>query len=305
LEITWTLIPGVIMALIVFFSTGVWNQYRYFEPDPKRPPAEILVVGQQFAWNVVYPGPDGKLGRYLVFPRPTDPKYRHLTEAKAVEAISTYIDSENPLGRDENWTDPAATAGQDDDYALTPGRAIIVPADWPITIHLSSKDVIHDFFLPNFRVKLDAVPGMHGIINFEAKPESQSTEERGLDDADLLGKKAWIDQETPHAQYDSGGKNYFVADPADASRKVHSLDILSADGLATLKAAGLQKVSAVMKPYEVVCEQLCGDQHYTMHNDFFVVSKHEYDNFMNKVPPAAAGAGSGPVMLAHSTTPVH
>ncbi len=32
----------------------------------------MLVIGQQFKWNVVYPGPDGRFGRYGVYPRPTD-----------------------------------------------------------------------------------------------------------------------------------------------------------------------------------------------------------------------------------------
>src|SRR5207247_1665325 len=83
---------------------GVWDRLR-FNPDADRPEkATILVIGQQFKWNVVYPGKDGKLGRYLLFPKPTDArwpggiKYANVTGpnklpyAQAVKTINTYID---------------------------------------------------------------------------------------------------------------------------------------------------------------------------------------------------------------------
>ena len=47
-----------------------------------------------------------------------------------------------------------------------PTRRLTLPKGRPIEIVLSSKDVIHDFFLPNFRVKQDAVPGMTPEVIF-------------------------------------------------------------------------------------------------------------------------------------------
>src|SRR5438552_1818856 len=90
---------------------------------------------------------------------------------KAVAAINQYIDSVNPLGKD--FSDPA---GDDDDWKGALAREVILPKDRPIEIVLSSKDVIHDFFLPNFRVKLDAVPGMKGHIYFTANMSSKERE---------------------------------------------------------------------------------------------------------------------------------
>ena len=81
----------------------------------------------------------------------------------AVKAINTYIDQNNPLGKDFNDPD-----GKDDNWTKTPGREIMIPANRGVEVQLGSKDVIHDFFLPNFRVKLDAVPGMRGKIGFTA-----------------------------------------------------------------------------------------------------------------------------------------
>ena len=90
----------------------------------------IRVTGEQFAWNVHYPGPDGKFGR---------------TDIKLVSA-------DNPLGLDRS--DPAA---KDD---ITTINQLNVPVDRPILVHLSTKDVIHSFGLYEMRVKQDAIPGM-------------------------------------------------------------------------------------------------------------------------------------------------
>ncbi len=97
----------------------------------------IEVTAQQFMWNVRYPGPDGKFGR-------TNP-------ALVDEAT-------NALGMDR--TDPA---GKDDIVTI---NEITVPVDRPLRVILHSKDVIHSFFLPNLRVKQDAVPGMSPEVIF-------------------------------------------------------------------------------------------------------------------------------------------
>ena len=88
------------------------------------------VTTEQFAWNVRYPGKDGTFGR-------TEPRL---------------IGWNNPLGL--NKKDPA---GRDDVVLLNDLR---LPVNRPARIRLRSKDVIHSFFLPNLRVKQDAVPGM-------------------------------------------------------------------------------------------------------------------------------------------------
>ncbi len=91
---------------------------------------EIRVVGEQFAWNVHYPGPDGHFGR-------TD---------------RALISAADPLGIDR--TDEAAK----DDFVLI--GMLIVPVDRDIVVHLSSKDVIHSFTLATMRVKQDITPGL-------------------------------------------------------------------------------------------------------------------------------------------------
>jgi heme/copper-type cytochrome/quinol oxidase subunit 2 len=189
LEMTWTIAPAIILAVLALFSKKVWDNYRYSpsSEDPNR--AIVLVVGEQFKWNFIYPGPDGHLGRYLIFPKPTDVYWPNpnkdgkpyiyagvkgpaeLPYDKAVAAINQYVTGVNPLGKD--FSDPK---GDDDDWTPTPGRALELPAKRPIEVQLSSKDVIHDFFLPNFRVKLDAVPGMRGRLFFTSEMTSKERE---------------------------------------------------------------------------------------------------------------------------------
>jgi cytochrome c oxidase subunit 2 len=106
----------------------VWASI-YFSDAPTNATI-IQVTGEQFAWNFHYPGPDGQFGR-------TDNKL---------------ITGTNPIGLDKD--DPAA---KDDVLSIGVMHA---PVGKPVRVRLRSKDVIHSFFLPNFRMKQDAVPGM-------------------------------------------------------------------------------------------------------------------------------------------------
>ncbi|MGE0361294.1 MAG: hypothetical protein AB7H93_07400 [Vicinamibacterales bacterium] len=103
--------------------------WRRAEPPPQGG-VEVRVVGEQFAWNVHYPGLDGRFGR-------TD------------RALITAAD---PLGVDR--TDPAAV----DDFVLI--NLLVLPAGRPAVVHLASKDVIHSFTLAEMRVKQDITPGL-------------------------------------------------------------------------------------------------------------------------------------------------
>ena len=131
-ERRWSLIPAVVIMLVAesgVFLVGlpVWGQYY------SAPPEDILTVeltAEQFAWNIRYTGVDGKFGR--VTPR--------------------LFTLNNPIGLD------AQDAASRDDIVLL--NDIHLPVNRPARIRLRSKDVIHSFFVPDFRVKQDAVPGM-------------------------------------------------------------------------------------------------------------------------------------------------
>jgi len=71
--------------------------------------------------------------------------------------------------------------GTGDDFTVR--NQLHVPVDTPVVVHLSSEDVIHSFFIPAFRVKQDAVPGMHIRVWFKA----METGEYELACAELCG----------------------------------------------------------------------------------------------------------------------
>ncbi len=116
--------------LLVFYAIPAWA--KRVKAFPSENEATVVrVVAEQFAWNIHYPGPDGKFGR---------------TDIKLVSA-------DNPLGLDR--TDPNA---KDD---ITTINQLNLPVDKAVLVHLSSKDVIHSFGLYEMRVKQDAIPGMN------------------------------------------------------------------------------------------------------------------------------------------------
>ena len=117
-------------VLLVGFSIPLWAARVDHRPSE----SEALVVevtGEQFAWNIHYAGPDGKFGR---------------TDIKLLDLQS------NPLGVDRD--DPNA---KDD---VTTVNQLYLPVNKPVIVKLRSKDVIHSFGVPEFRVKQDAIPGL-------------------------------------------------------------------------------------------------------------------------------------------------
>jgi len=104
LEVLWTAIPTVIVALIF-----VWSSTLYFRnAEPPKGSLEIFVTGKQWMWKVEHP--EGQ---------------REINEMHV------------PLGR-------------------------------PVKLTMTSEDVIHDFFVPAFRVKKDVLPGRYTTMWFEA-----------------------------------------------------------------------------------------------------------------------------------------
>ena len=117
------------MVLLIFYANPAWA--RRVQNFPSESEAVVVrVIGEQFAWNVHYHGPDGKFGR-------TRPEL---------------VSADNPIGLDRS--DPDA---KDD---VTTINQLNLPVDRPILVHLTSKDVIHSFGLYEMRVKQDAVPGL-------------------------------------------------------------------------------------------------------------------------------------------------
>jgi cytochrome c oxidase subunit II len=125
-------IAAVIAGDAILLATSALPAWlgRNMLPPALPAPLEIRVVSEQFAWNIHYPGPDGRFGR----------------------TGQAFIGAANPLGIDRS--DPDAK----DDIGLL--NMMMLPLGRPVIVDLTSRDVIHSFTLNEMRVRLDATPGM-------------------------------------------------------------------------------------------------------------------------------------------------
>lgn len=128
-KLEWWLTASTTVGIVAMLAPGL-AVYSDMIHAPKD--ASVLeVVAQQWQWGFRFPGKDGKLG---------------VSDVR-------FISPENPMGLNPN--DPN---GQDDVLIQRP--EVHLPVNKPVKVFLRSKDVVHDFYVPQFRVKLDMVPGM-------------------------------------------------------------------------------------------------------------------------------------------------
>ena len=126
LEIVWTAIPTAIFIGLWGYSNHMW-----WDVIHKEPPAgtmEVAVTAYQFGFSFQYPGASGQLGR---------------SDVKLLSA-------ENLFGNDRS--DPLTK----EDFQ---SGVFELPVNKPVRIRLNSRDVIHGFYIPQFRIYQDAVPG--------------------------------------------------------------------------------------------------------------------------------------------------
>ncbi|HYG02456.1 MAG TPA: cytochrome c oxidase subunit II [Chryseosolibacter sp.] len=135
LELTWTIIPAIVLAILIFTGLRAWNEIT----APASKEAEVIeIVAQQFAWTARYPGTkDNELGKY---------NFR-------------LIDAVNEFG-----LDLSDSRSHDDFKSLE----LHLPKGKEVLLKIRAKDVLHSVFLPHFRVKMDAVPGMPTQFKFVA-----------------------------------------------------------------------------------------------------------------------------------------
>jgi cytochrome c oxidase subunit 2 len=128
-KLEWWLTGLTTVGVVALLTPGLlaWEDFVTVPDDA----TEIEVVGKQWEWNFRLPGKDGKLGK---------------TRIKD-------ISDDNFFG-----IDPKDPRGQDD--VIIEGDDLHMPMGKPIKVLLRSTDVLHNFFVPEFRAKMDLVPGM-------------------------------------------------------------------------------------------------------------------------------------------------
>ena len=136
------LVAVIEVALLFGFAFPIWAS-RVNDVPKGNEVVQIRVIGQQYLWNFHYPGPDGVFGK---------------------TSVNLVDEAENPIGLDRD-----DSFAKDDVYV----PQMHIPVNTPINISLSTKDVIHNFKLPELRVSQDAIPGMTIPVWFEATMTSE------------------------------------------------------------------------------------------------------------------------------------
>ena len=128
LEIVWTIIPTIVLTVLIVM--GMYEWFTIFTRDRDKNMLVIEATGKQFNWMIRYSGKDGKFGERIIY--------------------TAHVTPTNELGI--NWNDPKSHDDfMSDKLYLVKGR--------PTLMKLGAQDVIHSFYLPHFRVKMDCVPG--------------------------------------------------------------------------------------------------------------------------------------------------
>lgn len=193
-ELVWTGVPAIIMTFLVVGGLDAWNDIMG-DVGADDQYMEIEATGYQFAWQMRYPGPDGLLGRK---------DYRLISGA-------------NLLGVD--WTDPKSH----DDILV---NDVTLPVGQKVRVRITARDVLHDFYLPQFRVKMDAVPGLPTYFVFtptkttkEWRKGLSEYAEYQLPDPENEGKQLWQTRNFELACAELCGKGHW-----SMARKVEILE---------------------------------------------------------------------------------
>ncbi|MHC4954812.1 MAG: cytochrome c oxidase subunit II [Planctomycetota bacterium] len=138
-EWMWGLIPVLVMMLVaeagvLVVGNPTWDKLYVERAED---PLDVEVVGKQFEWLIRYPGKDGTYGKY---------------------DFAEVHGEDNPMGLVES--DDAAA---DDVFSR---NVLYLPLGRPVRIKMRTHDVIHSFFVPEFRVKQDIIPGFETELRF-------------------------------------------------------------------------------------------------------------------------------------------
>lgn len=134
LELIWTVVPGVALAVIIFLGIKLWNDITSVPVNDDK--IIIELYAKQFDWTARYAGADKELGNR---------NFKKITDT-------------NPMGLDAS--DPKG----DDDIVVR--GEFHIPKGKEVYFYLASRDVIHSAYMPHFRAQMNCVPGMRTVFHY-------------------------------------------------------------------------------------------------------------------------------------------
>lgn len=146
-ERLWTIIPAITLTVLVVFGFITWRSITNVPREEQEKALKVEVVGEQFKWNIRYSGSDNVIGkRNFMLITPTN---------------GLGIDYKDP----KSWDDKLA-------------GEIVLPVNKPVRFAIGSKDILHSFYVPDFRVQINAVPGMPTSFQFTPKYTTQQMRDK-------------------------------------------------------------------------------------------------------------------------------
>ncbi|MFT4659916.1 MAG: cytochrome c oxidase subunit 2 [Patiriisocius sp.] len=240
LEVIWTVVPSIVMAVVVIAGIFIWNKIN---DDPSPDAIAVQLYAKQFDWTARYSGADNKLGpSSFNFISSTNPlgvitdntRSSQLKDTEELIAnmkddLKNKIMSETAseemrgkLGRLERLRVRILGFDSTSEDYLSANDDVIVkemyfPVNKEVNFHINSRDVLHSVFIPHFRLQMNAVPGM--TTNFKFTPIITSKQmQEDLNDPDFK--------------------------------------------------------------YVLMCNKICGASHYNMRMEIKVVSEDEYEDWL-------------------------
>lgn len=206
LELVWTTVPAVVLAIVIIYGISTWNDIMRDEPED---PLTIELFAKQFDWTARYAGEDGVLGKSnyrlisgtnpmgLVTLETIVEKLAELEKKKAklefklanAEPNGTIAENTEEKIRkvDKHFAKVFAYQKEiemDSNPFLTGNDDIPVkvefhlPVNKPVKFFIRSRDVLHSVYMPHFRAQMNAVPGM--LTSFYFTPNKTSDEMRNI-----------------------------------------------------------------------------------------------------------------------------
>lgn len=131
LEIAWTVVPFVI--LIALFSLTAANMGFISDPPADQKPLSVVIQAQRFSWVMMYTG------------------RRQRTSHREVSSVSPQnVKNEATLPPDKP-------------------NGLVIPADTPVDVQLTSLDVNHSFYIPALAGQMNAIPGQTNHFWLQAR----------------------------------------------------------------------------------------------------------------------------------------
>jgi cytochrome c oxidase subunit 2 len=145
IERLWTIAPAIVLTVMVLLGFFTWRGITNISDSDQKNALQIEVTGEQFKWSLRYSGEDNQIGtRNYKLISPTNGLGIDFTDKKS-------------------WDDRLA-------------GDIVLPLNRSVRFTIGSKDVLHSFYVPTFRVQMNAVPGMP--TNFQFTPKYTTAEMR-------------------------------------------------------------------------------------------------------------------------------